>query len=242
MTATRRFLALSAGIALAAALAGCASGASTAGSTSSSPSSSPSASAEELEFTAAWLNGGTTIGLVTNGSSTCVPTAESVELLDDGALAIELSDGEADKPCTMDLVPRVTLVEVPADVDPSQDLELQVSYGEASGDEDIEGVTAGEAPDEYGPSAGWTGEDDMFVILTWGSSTCVPLVETAEPTGPTQVTVTFATPPADQACTMDMVPRGTLAKVTGLEGEADIDLVLTGAEFSGASVRILGEN
>ncbi|HEX5857029.1 MAG TPA: hypothetical protein VFY91_02875, partial [Microbacterium sp.] len=73
-------------------------------------------------------------------------------------------------------------------------------------------------------------------------STCVPLVETVEPTGPTQVTVTFATPPADQACTMDMVPRGTLATVTGLEGEADIDLVLTGAEFSGASVRILGEN
>ena len=239
MTAMRRILALSAGIALAAALAGCASGASTAGSPSSS---SPSAAAEELEFDAAWLNGGTTIGLVTYGSSTCLPMAESVELQDDGALAVELSDGEADKPCTMDYVPRVTLVDVPADVDASQDLELRVSYGEAAGDEDLEGVTVGEAPDEYGPSAGWTGEDDTFVILTWGSSTCAPMVETAEPTGPTEVTVTFATPPADQVCTMDMAPRGTLATVTGLEGESDIDLVLTGAEFDGASLRILGEN
>ena len=134
----RRILALSAGLALVTALAGCASGASTAGSASSP---SPSAATEELEFDAAWVNGGTTIGLVTYGSSTCVPTAESVELLDDGTLAVALSDGDADKPCTMDYVPRVTLVDVPADVDASQDLALQVTYGEVAGDEDLEGVT-----------------------------------------------------------------------------------------------------
>ena len=71
--------------------------------------------------------------------------------------------------------------------------------------------------------------------MTWGSSTCPPMIESVEPTGPTEVTVTFATPPADQVCTMDMAPRGTLATVSGLEGEADIDLVLTGAEFDGAA-------
>ena len=99
------------------------------------------------------------IGLVSYGSSTCVPMADSVELLDDGTLAVALADGDADTPCTMDYVPRVTLVDVPADVDASRTW-LQVSYGEVAADADLEGVTVGEAPDEYGPSAGWTGEDD----------------------------------------------------------------------------------
>ena len=241
MTATRRILALSAGIALAAALAGCATGASTSGSAPSS-APSPSASAEEVEVDAAWLNGGTVIGLVSYGSSTCVPTADAVEVLEDGELSVTLADPPTDEPCTMDFVPRVTVVDVPADVDPSKDLQIRIEGGDITATTDLPGVTVAQAPEEYAPSAGWTGQDDMFVILTWGSSTCAPVIESAEPTGPAEVTVTFVPPPDDQVCTMDMAPRATVATVSGLEARSDVSLVLTGAEFDGVQVPILGEN
>jgi hypothetical protein len=241
MTAKRSILALSAGIALVTLLSGCASGTSTSGST---PSSTPSASAsdEQVEVDAAWLNGGTMIGLVSYGSSTCVPTADTVEATDDGTLSVTLAEPDSDKPCTMDFVPRVTLVDVPADVDPADDLKVEVKGDGFTATAELDGVDVGEAPDEYGPSAGWTGEDDTFVILTWGSSTCAPVIESVEATGDTEVTVTFATPPADQVCTMDMAPRATVASVSGLGATSGIDLVLTGAEFDGAHVMILGEN
>ena len=62
-------------------------------------------------------------------------------------------------------------------------------------------------------------------------------------TGPAQVTVTFEAPPADQVCTMDMAPRGTVAVVDGLEAEDDVTLVLTGSpEFDNVSVPIYGSN
>lgn len=239
MNATRSILALSAGIALATLLSACASGASTSGST---PSSSPSPSAENVEVDAAWLNGGTMIGVVSYGSSTCVPTVDAVEVVDDGTLSVTLAEGESDKPCTMDYVPRVTLIDVPADVDPSQDLAIEVQGEGFTATADLEGVDVGDAPEEYGPSAGWTGQDDTFIILTWGSSGCPPVLENSEATGPSEITVTFATPPEDQVCTMDMAPRATIATVSGLEGDADIELVLTGAEFDGARLMILGEN
>ncbi|MGC5172860.1 hypothetical protein ACPW96_17270 [Micromonospora sp. DT81.3] len=242
MTAKRSILALSAGIALVTLLSACASGPSTAGSTpSSAPSSSASASGEEVEVEAAWLNGGTMIGLVSYGSSTCVPTVDTVEVADGGTLSVTLADPEPDTPCTMDYVPRVTLVDVPADVDPSQDLKVEVTGDGFTATAELDGIEVGEAPDEYGPTAGWTGEDDSFVILTWGSSTCAPVIESVEPTGPAEVTVTFMTPPADQVCTMDMAPRGTLATVSGLEADSGVELVLTGGEFTGARVVILGE-
>ncbi|HWI31406.1 MAG TPA: hypothetical protein VNT50_07930 [Microbacterium sp.] len=239
MNAKRSILALSAGIALVAFLSGCATG-SQAPTSSASPDSG--GSGEAIDVDAAWLNGGTMIGLVTYGSSSCVPTAGDVELLSDGTLVVELVEPEADTACTRDMAPRVTLVDVPEGVDPSNELEIAVTGEGYSGDADLEGVTVGAAPEEYGPSAGWIGADDSLIILTWGSSTCVPVIETAEPTGPTEVTVTFATPPEDQVCTMDMAPRGTLATVTGLEGDADVELVLAGAGFEGARVPVLGEN
>jgi len=241
MTATRSILALSAGIALVTLLSACATGPSTSGSTPS-PTPPASASAEEVEIDAAWLNGGTMIGLVSYGSSTCVPMADTVELLDDGTLSVTLADPAADQPCTMDFVPRVTLVDVPADVDAAEDLQVTVEGDGFTATAELEGVDVGEAPEEFGPSAGWTGQDDTFVIATWGSSGCPPVIESAEATGPTEITVTFMTPPADQVCTTDMAPRGTLATVSGLEGDGPTDLVLTGAEFDGARVTILGEN
>ena len=80
------------------------------------------------------------------------------------------------------------------------------------------------------------------MILTWGSSTCVPVIEDVAATGPAQVTVTYQTPPDDQVCTMDMVPRGAVAAVNDLEEDSDVALILTKGGFLGLKVPIYGTN
>ena len=86
MTATRSILALSAGIALVTLLSGVRHGSEHRRIDPLIHAPVHPRSAEEVEIDAAWLNGGTMIGLVSYGSSTCVPTADTVELLDDGTL------------------------------------------------------------------------------------------------------------------------------------------------------------
>lgn len=221
-------------------LAGCAS------SPSATPSSTPSTGdSTQAEIDAAWLDDGRIIGLVTTGSSTCVPAADEATLQADGSLAVTLVEPDADTACTRDLVPRVTLVEVPEGVDPSEDLAITVTGDGYSGSADLEGVEGltGGGMTDYLPSAGWTGTDGQFVLLTWGSSTCVPVVSDVAASGPAEVTVTFQTPPADQVCTMDMAPRATVAFVEGLEEDVDVSLVLAGSpEFDNVRVPIYGSN
>jgi hypothetical protein len=221
-------------------LAGCAS------SPSATPSSTPSTGdSTQAEIDAAWLDDGRIIGLVTTGSSTCVPAADEATLQADGSLAVTLVEPDADTACTRDLVPRVTLVEVPEGVDPSKDLAITVTGDGYSGSADLEGVEGltGGGMTDYLPSAGWTGTDGQFVLLTWGSSTCVPVVSDVAASGPAEVTVTFQTPPADQVCTMDMAPRATVAFVEGLEEDVDVSLVLAGSpEFDNVRVPIYGSN
>lgn len=242
MTLPRRLLALPVTLLLAAtALAGCATPA------ASGPSSSPSATGDstETEVDAAWLDDGRMIGLVTEGSSTCVPVAEEATLEADGSLAITLAEPEADAVCTRDLVPRVTLVEVPEGVDPSEDLAITVTGDAISGSTDLDGVEGltGGGMTDYLPSAGWTDTDGQFVLLTWGSSTCVPVIVDVAASGPAEVTVTFETPAADQVCTMDMGPRATVAFVEGLEEDSDVSLVLAGSpEFENVRIPIYGSN
>lgn len=221
-------------------LAGCAS------SPSATPSSTPSTGdSTQVEIDAAWLDDGRIIGLVTTGSSTCVPAADEATLQADGSLAVTLVEPDADTACTRDLVPRVTLVEVPEGVDPSEDLAITVTGDGYSGSADLEGVEGltGGGMTDYLPSAGWTGTDGQFVLLTWGSSTCVPVVSDVAASGPAEVTVTFQTPAADQVCTMDMAPRATVAFVEGLEEDVDVSLVLAGSpEFDNVRVPIYGSN
>jgi len=241
MTFARRVLALPVALLVAGvALAGCAT------PVASGPSPSTSAGDNtEVEIVAAWLDGGRTIGLVTEGSSTCVPTAEEATLEADGSLAVTLVEPEADTPCTRDLVPRVTLVEVPEGVDPSEDLAITVTGDGFSGSTDLDGVEGlvGGGETDYLPSAGWTDTDGQFVLLTWGSSSCVPVIADVAASGPAEVTVTFETPPADQVCTMDMGPRAAVTVVDGLEEDSDVSLVLAGSpEFDNVRVPIYGEN
>ena len=198
-------------------------------------SGSDAPAGQETDVEAAWLDDGRIIAVVTSGSSTCVPTAESAEINSDGALAVELVEPDADTACTRDLVPRATLVTVPNGVDPSQDLEIWVTSDAGYyGDVTLAGASGLAGPGgetDYEPTAGWTQQQGQFVILTWGSSGCVPVVESSEVTGEAEVTVTFQDPPADQVCTADMAPRTNFAFADGLSGVEDVQLVLTGDSF-----------
>ncbi|MEZ5213694.1 MAG: hypothetical protein R2692_02225 [Microbacterium sp.] len=89
------------------------------------------------------------------------------------------------------------------------------------GDTDLDGVAglvAGGATD-YAPSAGWV-DDDLIAVLTWGSSSCAPVVSEVSASDPKNVTVTFADQD-DKPCTMDMAPRATLVSVAGLGADDD---------------------
>jgi len=245
---SRRSLTLAAGFGLALLTAGALTACATPGvigpgsGTAATPSGSANGSAE-WEIDAAWLDNGRMIGVVTEGSSTCIPTAGEATYAG-GVLEVEFTEPPADTACTRDLVPRVTLVGVPEGVDPTQELEVRVTGDGYHGDTDLDGVEGLDPSGEtdYLPTAGWTDDDGRFVILTWGSSTCVPVVESATAAG-IEVTVTFATPPADQVCTMDMAPRGTLVQVDGLDDDSGVFAILTGgAEFDNIRIPIVGND
>ncbi len=231
------------GLALLAAgvLTACATPAGSGGTpTSSATGQSGDDSSNEQEVGAAWLDGGRMIGIVTQGSSTCIPVAEEATY-EDEVIKVTLVDAEGDKACTADLVPRVTLVGTPEGVDPAKGAEIEVTGDGWHGDTDLEGVEGLKAGGEtdYLPSAGWTDVDGQFVILSWGSSSCAPQVENTEATSASEVTVTFVTPPADQVCTMDMAPRAVVTAVNGLEDEdAETFAILAGGEFDNIRIPI----
>ena len=230
----RRALVLAAALAVSAlAFAGCASANPGADPTADASTPSPAG-----ELAAAWLDDGRAIGIVTWGSSTCIPIAGD-PVYKDGVLTIGLSD-VAGQVCTQDYVARGSLVTLPAGVDPAKELKVAVT-GTYAGDLVVGGdaTLAPTAPVEYLPSAGWFSPDG-FLMLTWGSSTCIPQLEKAVASGKAEVTATFVTPPADQVCTADMGPRVTVGAVTGLEATSGVHLVLTGGGLDGMQVPIVG--
>lgn len=216
-----RNLIVSASAALAAVilLAGCAASPDDSGQGGGSP-----APAGELEFDAAWLDEGRMVAVVTQGSSTCIPIA--TEITAEGqTVSVTLDDGD-NKVCTADLAPRASLVALPEGVDPTKDIELIVTLGGVAGSEDLDGDSAltgtpGE-PTDYRPSAGWF-DDGALVLLTWGSSTCPPIVEAIDTDG-SNGTVTFAS--EDRVCTTDMAPRATIIGFQDLGDGAEDGFVL----------------
>ncbi len=244
MLVRSRSLVAGLGLALLAAgiLTACATPAGSGSTPAPSGSETSSGAGTEIEVDAAWVDNGRMVALVTQGSSTCVPIASDVSYAD-GVLEVELADPPGDTACTRDMVPRATLVGLPDGVDPAQDLEIRVT-GAYTGDTDLDGVTGltADAETDYLPSAGWA-DNGQFVIVTWGSSSCPPVIENVEATSTTEVTVTFATPPADQVCTMDMAPRGTVAQVTAdLDDDVETFAILTGAEFDNVRIPIIGHD
>lgn len=189
----------------------------------------------EGDVDAVWLDGGRLIALVTRGSSSAVPYADSVEATGQ-AVSVVLAD--PDGSATRDYVPRVTLVAVPEGVDPAQDVAVTVT-GAARGSAPLPAlvraasgaVSAPGTPTDGAPSAAWTSAEGQFVVLTWGSSRPPLVVADAEVTGDDEVTVTFG-PPSTPMATADFAPRATLAWVPGavtrpttlvLQGRADVD-------------------
>lgn len=196
----------------------------------------------DLQLDAGWVDGGRMIAVVTEGSSTCVPSAEEAAFAD-GVITVSFDDptSDADRPCTKDLVPRVTLVAVPEGADPAQATRVDVSYGNASGSVELPGVEglAGPATQtDFMSSAGWLTSGDV-VLVTWGSSSCAPVVDTMKKTADAEITVTFQTPPADRACTMDMAPRALVVSAEGVAEGASAELVLVGDTFDNTRVPVL---
>ncbi|MEN2738482.1 hypothetical protein ABCS02_11875 [Microbacterium sp. X-17] len=215
----RRPLLLAAIAAAVAFLAGCASGPGTAPSTPA-----PSASSE---VGAAWLDGGSMVGIVTWGSSSCVPTAGDVAY-SGGVLTVELVGPPAGTACTMDYGPRATPVSVPAGIDASKDVRVVVT-GDVTGEAVLAGVSSmppGGSAAEGTPSAGWTGIEGTLVLLTWGSSSCPPQIADAAATAPGRITVTEAALPADRACTADLAPRATVVQVPAVSSGQSYTLTL----------------
>ena len=242
MAVRKALIALGAGAVALLVLAGCTATPASPGSSSSVPADG---SVSEVEVDATWLDDGRMIGIITYGSSTCVPVVEDAALQDNGTFAVILADADTDEVCTTDMVPRVTLVDALPDMDPAVDLEITVAGDGFTGDTDLDGVRGLDPTNtasEYAPSAGWIDDDDSFVLVTWGSSTCVPVVASTEVVAPSEVTVTFVDPPADQICTMDMVPRALITSVADLDEDEGVTAVLVGDDFDGLRVPIYGSN
>ncbi|MFF1540536.1 hypothetical protein ACFVWL_10685 [Microbacterium sp. NPDC058269] len=237
MTSALRPLASVIGVAAAALLiVGC-----TAGPGAQSPTSSPAPSAggvdDQNDIEAALLDDGRMFAVVTVGSSTCVPQVDQVTA-EGQTVTVTLVDpeGESAKPCTKDLAPRASIGAFPEGVDPTADITLNVTYGEITDDVDLDGDpaatgTPGSAT-EYLPSAGWF-DDGGLVLLTWGSSSCAPVVESLEGSG-NAGTATFVTD-AEQVCTMDMAPRATLLSFGDdtVDDDATFALTLVGGGLDG---------
>lgn len=233
-------IALGAALLAAGTLTGCATGA------SSSSVSAPPASADPDAATptpaddvrTGWVEAGRALAVVTWGSSSCPPVSEGEATLSGETLTIALAESPRTA-CTRDLAPRATLVPLPAGVDPTRQLAVSVT-GVVEGQATLAGLaTAPAAGEEFAPSAGWV-DDGLVAIVTYGSSSCVPVVDAVTSTG-SDIAVQFATPPADQVCTMDVVPRVTLADVGSVAGSGDVSLVLSGSTVESATaIPVLG--
>ena len=195
----------------------------------------------EAELDAAWLDGGRMIGLVTQGSSTCIPTAQDVSYAD-GVLQVNLVD-DAEGPCTADFAPRVSLVPVPDDVDASANLAIEVTGG-YTGEVTLPGVESlvFESTSEQMPSAGWTTTEGTFIVLLWGSSGCPESITNAEITGDTAITVSLSGVPADKVCTADIAPNAQITVVDGLVGVQDVAAIVTSTGVEPFTTTILGVN
>lgn len=213
---------------------------------SDTPTNSPPPSADSGDdtdgddrddFEGVLLDDGRMFAVVTWGSSTCVPQIDQVAAEGQTVTVslVEVDSEETEKVCTSDLAPRASVGALPEGVDPTQEITLQVSYGDLSDDVDLDGGSFAGTPGtstEYLPSAGWF-EDGGLVLLTWGSSSCAPVLESVEAAG-NAGTVTFVTD-EEQVCTMDMAPRATIIAFGDdtVEDDGPFTLTMVGGALDG---------
>lgn len=215
MATPTRLVAVLSVLAAALLIAGCTSTPGADAPTDAPSDSSSAGSSDDLDdVEGVLLDDGRLFAVVTWGSSTCVPQVDQVSA-EGQTVSVTLVDADADgdgaTACTADLAPRASIGALPEGVDPTKEVALQVTYGDVVDDVELDGDpsftgTPGTSS-EFTPSAGWF-DDGSLVLLTWGSSSCAPIVEAIEGSGAAG-TVTFVTDEA-QVCTMDMAPRATV--------------------------------
>lgn len=237
MTSTSRVAALLAGLAAVVVIsAGCAGTPADTTPTSSGEPQQSSAPAPQTDddFDAAWLDDGRMFAVVTMGSSTCIPQVDEVTASGQQVTVSLVNVVDAYDFCTADLAPRASVGAFPEGIDPTEDVELVVTYDGVTDDADLDGdpelTGIPGTSTEYTPSAGWF-DDESLVLLSWGSSSCPPIVESVEGSGATG-TVTFAADEEGKQCTMDMAPRATIVAFPddGVEDDG-FQLTLVGANL-----------
>lgn len=176
---------------------------------------------DDDDIEVAWLDDGRSFAVVTWGSS-CAPLAED-STASGQTVAVTLVETEP-AACADSFAPRASLAGMPDGVDVTKDVEVMVTYGAVKDDADLDRLPAaptGESSQE--PSAGWY-DDDGIVLLTWGSSTCPPILSDVQSTD-AGATVTFAD--EERVCTMDLAPRLTIVPVPDDERDDDLPFTLT---------------
>ncbi len=208
------------------------------GGAPSGPPAPPSAGTGPAGVSAAWLDAGRMIGIVTVGSSTCAPLAEEAAV--DGQTITVSSSWPDGRPALTISCParlrssclrRWTARRMSRSSSPER-RKAPLSWTAPT--------VCSQRPTDYAPSAGWNSETE-FVVLTWGSSSCAPTVRSVTVSDEHALTLTFAEFEADQVCTMDMAPRLAVAGVPdGFGDEDDVSLTLAGGGVSGTTP-ILGD-
>lgn len=203
----------------------------------SAPVDTPSSEAPPVA--AAWLDDGRLFAVVTWGSSTCVPVVQATTA-DGQNITVTFAEEDQTRACTDDYAPRASLAGLPMGVDPTRDVQLSV-VDPIAPDAPLHTVLAGSSalsgesgePTDYLPSAGRFSEG--VVLLTWGSSSCPPLIEdVVEASG--GATVTFVTDDT-KVCTMDMAPRLTTIGLSA-SPKGEFTLTLDGDGFESVSVPV----
>ncbi|MFK4853554.1 hypothetical protein ACI3KT_18120 [Microbacterium sp. ZW T6_19] len=231
MTSPTRLLPVLSALAGVLLIAGCAS--SSPGSTTPSSSPAPSSSSsggDDADLDGTLLDDGRMFAVITQGSSSLACTPQITQVTAKGQVVDVTVEDKTDPAvmCTADYAPRASIGALPEGVDPTKEITLNVTYGEVVDDVDLDGDPAftgkpGSSTD-YLPSAGWI-DDGSLVLLTWGSSTCPPVVESVEGAGATG-TATFVTDDGE-VCTMDMAPRGTIIAFADDQVDDDDGFTLT---------------
>ncbi len=222
-------------------LAGCASDQNSGASDGSKGSDGSTTKPVEpsTDPTGAWINNGRGIALVSWGSSSTACTPAATDITADGQkITVKLAEPRADAMCTRDFVPRASYIEVPEGVDVAEDVKVSFSGAELDGEFTLAGSSEvakarEEAGDSLGgdASAGWFAPNGI-VLLTWGSSSCPPIVsdivERAE-----GATVEFKTDDS-LICTLDLAPRLTMIGLADpVENQQGYTLTLQGGNLDG---------
>lgn len=202
------------------------SGAPTSSSAPSDVSTPPIADgADEVEV--AWIDEGRAFAVLTWGSSSCAPVLGDVAASGQG-IRVTLA-ASAEKACTDDLAPRALMVPVPAEIDVTADVEVEVVHGERTRSAGLDArAEAPKGETEFQPSASWF--DDGIVLLTWGSGSCRPVVNDVRRTD-AGATITFQD--IDGVCTMDMSARLTPILISQPDDDGPFELELVGGGLEG---------